>query len=189
MVDAVDRAVAKAAASAFGGEPRVHRHYDVDETNAVDILTCADRPSPGFVTYSTLGLRHFENVLDDADIRVELAGVCSIGASEFPNLLATAAFFVMKQHWLCGPGVVFPGILNYYALSRDLEHILWVEPFPWEQLGAVTLPDRSKVHWLLAIPIAESERQFLLAEGYYALEALFSSRDLPYFDLGRTPVV
>ena len=57
------RATARAAAAAFGGTPAVRRYHDRDETYSVDILESRDRPTPGFVSYSTLGLHSLLNIM------------------------------------------------------------------------------------------------------------------------------
>jgi hypothetical protein len=188
-VAATDKAVARTAASAFGGKPRVDRFYDDAEEHSIDLLSCTQRPNAGFASYSTVGLYRTPNTLDDTDVRVELAGVCSIEATEFPNVLATAAFGIVKEHWLCAPGVVFPALLSDCGLSETLQHVVWVPPFPWEELAAVSIDDNLEVHWLLAVPISDSERQFLIDRGYDVFEALFSEHEVPYFDLDRAPIV
>lgn len=182
------RHLAKAAAAAFGGTGRVHQFHDRDETHSIAILTCSGAPQEGFSTYSTIGLHEVPNMLDDNDVRVELAGVAGAGDAEFPNMLATAAFQVRKEGWLAAPGVVFPAMVGDYGLSETLEHLLWVPPFPWEELGGVVVSSELTVHWLLGIPIAESERRLLVEEGYPALERLFELRDVSYYDLRREPV-
>jgi hypothetical protein len=122
-------------------------------------------------------------------VRVEVAGVAHKHGSEFPNLLATAALFVIRNSWLCAPGVVFPSLLSEYHLSSTLEHVLWVPPFPWEQLGAVEIGPGTRVHWLLAVPISEAERQLLDERGFDAFEALFAELEVEYFDLERASIV
>ena len=105
--------------------------------------------------------------------------------AEFPNLLSTAAFYFIKDRWGCEPGAVFPSLVNEYKLSSTLEHLMWVEPFEWEQLGSVEVGDGQTVHWLLAIPISEAERRFLTDRGFDELEKLFIEREIDYFDLNR----
>jgi len=183
------RAVARAAAAAFGGKPEVHAHRDEDRSHSVDIVACRDRPSPGLVSYSTLTLHAVPNKIEDDDIRVELAGVAEEGVTDFPNLLATAAFYIIKNRWKAGPGIVFPSLLQEYSLSKTLEHLLWVEPFEWTQLGSVDVGGGLSVHWLLGVPISESERQYLLDNGYWKFEALMIEREVDYWDLNRRPVV
>jgi hypothetical protein len=178
-------AVARAAAAAFGGRPEVRRFYDKGDVNSIDILHCADRPMAGYKTYSSLGLYETPNMLDGSDVRAEIAGVAASGLTEFPNALATAAFYVQKNRWLCAPGVVFPGLISDYRLSSTLQHVLWVPPFPWEQLGSVTVRDDLTVHWLLAVPISEAERQLLLDRGFDEFEKLLVEQGVEYFDLER----
>ncbi len=167
----------------------MHRYYDEPETNAVDVLSCGDRPLPRYTCYSTVDMHRAPNPLESKEIRVELAGVAAADLSQFPNVLATAAFCVIKEGWLCAPGVVFPSLLTEYELSDELEHVLWVPPFPWEQLAEVTLTGGAKVHWLLAVPISESERRLLEDAGYDRLEREFAEREIDYFDLSRRAVI
>lgn len=181
--------VYRAALEAFGGEPKVDRRYDEDESHSVDVLRCADRPVDGLAVYSTLTLHAAPNHLEDKDIRVELMGVAPGDVEEYPNLLATAAFYVIKDGWLAAPGVVFPSLLETYDLSSTLQHLLWVEPFPYEELSTVEIADGPDVHWLLGIAVSEDERRFLIDRGYDALEQRFADVDLDYWDLERDSVV
>ncbi len=183
------RVVARAAAAAFGGQPRVDRFYDEDESHAIDILSCVDQPFEGLISYSTVGLHESPNVLDGTDIRVELAGVAPVGEESFANLLATAAFNVMKDGWLAAPGVVYPELVTEYELSSTLDHIMFTEPYVWEELGPVTVADGLEVHWLLVLPISESERQLLHDQGYDALDQALETGEANYADLNRPPVV
>lgn len=180
----------KAARAAFGGDEwNVRNYYDEPETTTVDILECPGRPTEGFSTYSTVGLYLETNLMDDKDIRVELAGVAPSSAERFTNMLAHASFNLIKDGWLCAPGVVFPSLVAEYDLSSTLEHVVWMPPSPWEELGSVTLaPDRD-VHWLLGIPISESERAFLHENGYDAVDDLFAEHGVPYYDIDREPLV
>jgi hypothetical protein len=53
----------------------------------------------------------------------------------------------------------------------------------------VDLGEGITAHWLLAIPISESEREFLVREGYDAFEALLADNDVEYWNLDRAPLV
>jgi hypothetical protein len=183
------RRAARTGATAFGGQPEVRRHHDQDESNAIDILTCIDRPGPDLSTYSTLGLHLVSNFLDGVDIRIEIAGVAESAASDFPNLVGTAAFYVMKDRWLGAPGVIFPGLLREYGLSTTLEHLVFVTPFPWSELESVELGEGITAHWLLAVPISESERSFLLDRGFDAFEDRMEAQDVEYWRLNRASMV
>lgn len=160
-VSSAARHLAKTAVAAFGGTPRVQRFYNQDESHSIDILICAEAPSEPFTTYSTLGVYEAPNMLDDNDVRVELAGVAPTTEADYPNMLATAASFVQQEHWLAAPGVTFPALVREYGLSDSLEHVLWVPPFPWDDLH----------------------------EGYPALEQLFEQHQVAYYDLQREPLV
>ena len=184
-------AVAAAALAAIGGKPVLERFLDETEVHSVDIGRFADRPTPGYTTFSTLNLHMEHNLLEGDDRRVEIAGVAASTATDFPGLLSTVAFFVKKDHWLCAPGVVFPGLIPEYrpGLSTTLEHVLFVEPFPWDSLSTVKISDDLSVHWLLAMPISEAERRFLLEHGYDKFQEMFEAHDVPYFDLERPSIL
>lgn len=183
------RAAARAAAAAFGCKPEtIYKYADVDESHHVDILSCKHRPSHGLVSYSTLGVHLVSNLIEGNDVRVELAGVAGESIKDFPNLLSTAAFFVIKDRWKCRPGVVYMDLLKMYRLSETLEHLLWVEPFEWESLSSVDAAGVT-IHWLLGVPISDSEDQYLRRNGFEKLERLFIDREIDYWDLNRQPVV
>ena len=183
------RAAARAAAAAFGCKPEtIYKYADVDESHHVDILSCRDRPSPELVSYSTLGVHLVSNVIEGNDVRIELAGVAGESVKDFPNLLSTAAFYVIKDRWKCRPGVVYMDLLKMYKLSETLEHLMWVEPFEWESLSSVDAAGVT-IHWLMAIPISDSEDQYLRRNGFEKLERLFMDREVDYWDLNRRPVV
>jgi hypothetical protein len=183
------RAVAKAAAAAIGGKPHVDAYYDEGEAHRVDILACADRPTEGVTTWSTVTLHEAENRLEERDIRVELCAVAPSPYEEVANLLATAAFGVIKDGWLAAPGVVFPDLVKRYDLSETLEHVLWTPPFYWPQLGSYAVSGDLKVQWLLAMPISESEREYLVENGLDAFEELLERNDVGPFDYVRDPIV
>jgi len=183
------RAAARAAAAAFGCEPEtIYKHADADEGHHVDILSCKDRPSPGLVSYSTLGVHLVPNLLHDEDFRVELAGIAEDSVGKFSNLLATAAFYVIKDRWHVSEGVVFEELVATYKLSKTLQHLMWVEPHEWEELAGVDVGGLI-INWMLAVPISESERLYLLDNGYNRLQELFIDREVEYWDLKRRPVV
>jgi antitoxin YqcF len=188
-VSPAQKAVARAAANAFGGIPIVQRYYDREESHWVDVLICRDRPVPGLSTYSTVTLHAALNDLDGKVVRVEFAGVAPNSLGSYPGMLATAAFNVLKDSWLAAPGVVFPSIVKDYDLSTTLDHIFWAPPIPWPQLGSFTIDEESTVQWLLAVPISESERRFVFDHGFDQTEALFAQHEIEYFDLERSPVV
>ena len=105
------------------------------------------------------------------------------------NMVATAAFCVMKDGWLAAPGVVFPNIVSEYMPSTTVPHVMWHEPLDFEGLSPLPVPGLDQqVHVLQAVPIAESEWQFLLAEGFFKFTERLEASGARHYDLLRKPV-
>jgi antitoxin YqcF len=182
-----DRAIAKAAAEAFGGRPRVTRFWDDNHVSSIDILRCEDRPQEGITTYSTVGLSGWPLFKGEKEYgcRLEIVGACRSSFEGFANALSTAAFCVINSRWFCCPGMIFPDVLTMYDSSPTLQHFLFVSPFLWE--GTLNTIDRGghTVAWLLAVPISEEERMFAEENGTERLERLFVDRQIDIFNLHR----
>lgn len=188
MVDSLDKAIASLLRENIGGVPRVHEYLDEDESHSVAIFSAPERPATDCTAYSTIGLCRAPNLLDGQQIAVELAMVSLSSRQDVPNVLASCAFLVQKDRWLCAPGVVFPEVFTAYGDGGHLQHVLWVPPFPWNSLAAVDVENRS-LHWLLGIPISEGERAYLEGNGFDAFEQLLAEQETPYFDLDRPTIV
>ena len=80
-------------------------------------------------------------------------------------------------------------MLSGYELSDTLRHILLSDPFAYEDLGSVELDGGPPVHWLQAVPISESERRFVLAQGFDALEERFAAAEMDYWNFDRSSLV
>jgi len=118
--------------------------------------------------------------------RAELVGACSTVAEAFPNLLATAAFFVVNSGYLAAPGVILPDVLAIYPyLSSTMEHLLLLPPFLWEGRLETLQGAEHPVAWLLASPISEAERLYTEEHGVSALEMVFERQQIDVFDLNR----
>lgn len=116
-ITASDRVAAKAIHDAIGGRPEVRRYRDDSETWYVDMASFADRPGEELTTYSTIGVHAYPNAVDGRDIPTELSIVAATSATSVPNMLVEAAFLIMKDKWICAPGVVFPNLVAEYAPS------------------------------------------------------------------------
>jgi hypothetical protein len=185
-----NKSLARYAVGAFGGVPKVTAHYDDDERLVVDILACKDQPVRGVTSYSTLGLSDHSLTLHDRVLPfgVELCGACDTKVKRFTNVLATAAFFVMKDGWVASPGAVFETMVSMYPrLSRTLKHVFFVPPFLWDNLRTVELPSK-KVTWLQVIPISDGESSYRSVHGAKALQELFVVRNIDVFDINRRSV-
>jgi hypothetical protein len=117
--------VSRHAGVVIGGDSNVHAFYDESEETVVAIVTCSGSPSPQLSTWSTASLHVVPNLLEGEDIRVELLLVAESKYEEAANVLATAAFTVMKDGWLAAPGVVFPGAVAEYCPRATTPHLMW----------------------------------------------------------------
>ena len=81
--------------------PKVLAFADDTNENSIDIYIGEDRPDIGLNTYSTIGLSKFPVDLvcsDGREIRVEYIGMCNSDFSEFPNIVASCAFNIIKDN-------------------------------------------------------------------------------------------
>lgn len=192
MPTKLDKEIAKHVSAPFGcrEKPKIWEHRDETDKYAVDVLSCADVPKKGYTSFSTVTLHHTPVDVRGNPVLTELAGVVETTVKEFENVLGTAAFYVIKDGWTAVPGAVLRDVVGDYGLSRTHIHLLLVPPFPWtEELNEFKASSGESIHWLLAMPISESERQFLEDKGFDELEDIFAEKEIPYFDLERDPAV
>ena len=74
------------------------------------------------------------------------------------NLLASAAFYVMKEGFRVHPGVVFGKLVANFYPKTELPHLFFTVPYQGDGLDVAELPGRT-IHPLLGIPISEAEAQ------------------------------
>lgn len=183
--------IARTALNAFGGKPTVTKYWDDNKHNSIDILTTIERPYEGVSSFSTIGLLDYSigYSVDETPLRLEIVGAIGSEYANFPNILATCAFFVINSKTTCSPGTIFRDVVSMYEPSSEMKHILLVPPFLWEEsLKTIDLPDK-KVAWLLAVPISENEYIYASEKGTDALEDLFEKEEIDIFDLERKSVI
>jgi hypothetical protein len=183
------RAVSDFLKSTLGGESQVRAYYDEAERHVVAVVESAGTPDPALSTYVTASLHAVSNTMNGRDIRVELLMVVPEAEDRAGNIVATAAFCVMKDGWLAAPGVVFPEAVREYVPDTTVPHLMWVEPFDFPDLSSITLdgvdPD---VHVLQAVPLTEPERVLLHGGGFETLAKRLESAEASHFDLHRESV-
>lgn len=176
-------AIARHLAAALGGRPAFRQHGAPETGRVEEILALTGTPDPRATTWATTGL-----AASAGGWRIELI---LAGASEdqgFDAALAALALTPGGAGELV-PGRVIPGALPQ-GLSPGLPHLMVVAPFLWDEPpGPLTLPSGPQVLFLQVIPIAESERAFLVREGEEALEDRFEAAEVDVFDLTRPPAV
>lgn len=190
MDENTSREVLEVLIDTIGTEPRIWRTMDADEKTSVMVASFDDQPERGWTAYSTFSLQDAPNVLNGHDIRVEVLGVAGPRFTWFKDLLGTIGFFVIKDHWVAAPGIVFPRLVSrYYDPQTRFPHVYFSQPQQWDELGEVTLDDGRAVHWLLAVPISDGEYAYLREHGDDAFETLLEEKQVDYFDLERDPAV
>lgn len=188
--------MARFAAGQFSpdGAGRFEEFTDRTQEHSVDVLVCPDAPARGLHTVSTVSLHRSPNVLgvgtaQESDVRVELVAVLGAGDVDLvTTLVVTAAFAMVKEPWPVSPGTVFPDVVGD-LFGGGAEHLVFTNPGSFPRLSRYPLAPGLDVHWLMAVPLHESEREFLLARGLDALEDRLAASEAEFHDVRRPPVV
>jgi antitoxin YqcF len=170
----------------WGAKPEVFRHWDEDKRNFVDVATCRNSPVEGVTAAGTLGLSDHELGLNG--VRVELIGAFPREFAHGANVLATCAFNAFKDSHPVRPGAIHPDVLSLYRSSPPLPHVLFVDPFLWDDGPHTLTIEGLALAWLMAVPISEGERRFAEEQGADALTSRFEDRKIDIFDLCRPAV-
>ncbi|WP_404811678.1 suppressor of fused domain protein [Capnocytophaga canimorsus] len=187
-------AYAQFLAKAIRINPRVFPYYDNDKINFIDILSIDDPLNMEISFYSTIGLSDFPNKIEMNDnsmlnIPVELLMCGYKKYDKIRNILATVSFYISKNKWTCQPGTVFENIVSDYYVSQ-MQHIMFVRPFLWEDKLSDLKFGEKKIHCLLCIPISEKELRFKEENGLTSLEKmLFQQKNIDIFDIERESVL
>ena len=128
------KAVSRVALDAIGGTPKSFNYFDEDESHKVGIARFVGAPADGLTTWSTLTLHMAPNVFHGTDIRVELLGIARQDDERTANVLATSAFYVMKNGWVASQGAVFRDLVRTYVEDTTTPHVLWSAPQYWTAL-------------------------------------------------------
>ncbi|MCR5738166.1 MAG: suppressor of fused domain protein [Eubacterium sp.] len=171
--------------------PKVISFADDSNEFKIDIYIGENKSDVGLSTYSTLGLSKYPiGVIDSEgkEIRVEFIGVCDSDFKEFPNIIASCAFDIIKNNYSCRPGMININAVEQYYDGLEMRHIYYTAPSYWENLQGIEL-DGHIVNWLFAIPISDSELEYLEKYGDQAFEELLEEKNTEVFDIYRDSVV
>lgn len=171
--------------------PKVLSYADESEEHHIDMYIGANRPDIGLTTYSTIGLSEYSIGLKNKagkEIRVEFIGMCDSDFLEFPNIIASCAFNIIKDNYSCAPGMVNPNVIDLYYDGLEMRHIYYTYPIYWDSLREKSVDDHI-VKWLLAIPISDNELEYLNKNGVEAFESLLEQNDTEVFDIYRKSTV
>src|SRR5690349_14013668 len=101
-----NRAIARHARDVFGGTARAFEYLHDTRPLAIAMVSAADQPHDGLTSYATVGLSDSPMLTRDGkefSARIELCGICHSEHPKFANVIASAAFFVMRHNRLCCP--------------------------------------------------------------------------------------
>jgi hypothetical protein len=186
------KAIANHVRNAFGGSCEVTEYSHDHLLIRVDILQCPNRPDPGVTSYSTIGLSDTPMMYEGEEypVRLEMVGASYTREDDvFARILSTAAFSVMRTHWLVAPGTVLPNVVREYLPSSQVPHLYFTAPFIWEdKLTTLDLP-KKPVAFLFAMPISEAEYQYRLEYGDEAFEKVLEKSNIDIYDLERPSTI
>lgn len=92
-----------------------------------------------------------------------------------------------KQNY--GPGAVISNVISMYYPTSDMKHMWMAYPFLWDDAPHTLTVQQKLVAWLQLIPISDKEYQYLLTNGYDALEELFEREQVEVLNLNRKSVL
>ncbi len=190
IVSEDDKKLAKFIDKIFAGKSKAFEYWDEKEKNSISILSSQD-PNDNLTSYSTIGFSNYINLnpTNGSDIRCEVLAINADANQYFPNILASLVFYILQRNVFCHPRLVIPNILNLYNFDSQMQHLLITNPFIWEdKLVNLQLKDK-KVHWLLAIPISESELVYAETKGVEELETLMEKSQIDISQLYRKSIL
>ena len=191
IISSDNKNIAKFLVSAFSGNPTIKKHWDKEEYSSVDILSCQDSPIKTVNSFGTVGLSDFPLIKNGEEYpaNIEILGACNEKYADFSNIIATAAFCIINSQWFCSPGIVFPDIVLMYYPGYEMKHLYFTYPFLWKGEFEPYKLDSKSVSWLMAIPVSDQEKDFVLDNGPERLEELFLENNIDVCELTRNSII
>jgi len=185
-----NKAIAQRIAKAFEGTPIVREYLHDNLPLKIAIASMVDKPDVDVTSYGTIGLSDTALKWGDGEFmtRIELCAAANSSISFFPNIVASAAFNIMRKKILCYPGSAMLNYVKEYYNDTQLPHLYFTSPFLWEDdLKSVELQTKT-VSWLLCFPISQNEYNYLNENGDEKFETLLESSEVDIFDINRSSV-
>lgn len=178
--------VARHAIGTFGAPPSVWRFTCADDELSIDIGGCADRPTPGVLCYTTIGLSDHEVFTGpEGAVHVELAAACASAWPLFPNILAAAAMFLIRRQAAVSPGDAARDMIAKFYPRATVSHLYFTRPFLWGERLQLLQGAAKSISWLLAVPVTSDELLHLKTQGDAGLAQLYQQRRIDMYSLGR----
>lgn len=189
-----EKLIARFLEARFEGRPRFFIHRDApDDEFYTAIAVMDDYPGTDLVTCATNGISNSPLYNSDGsiypDTRLELIATCRSGQEEnLREMLFFAGRTVVKQRWLCAPGVFLLDAVSRFGSFGDMSHLYFTTPFAQDGFETAVFGDR-RVSWLAAIPVSTAEMNFARQNSTEALEDLFVEKDVDWEHLYRRSAV
>ena len=187
-----DKHIERLLANAFGGPPTLQRISHVARKYETTVLSVSGHPEPELSSHATIGL--WRTPLTALKIpetqRLELVGIFETNKEGCREVLASAAFRIMRTKKYLSSGNVIQDCLHEWYPKASVPHLYFVDAIHWSfpQLKPAAMGPLT-IRFLQAIPIAESEYQFLQEHGSRALESKLLGSSAHIWDLKRQPAI
>jgi hypothetical protein len=166
------------------------RYVLADRTRKFEIgmIAAPGKPEAELTSLVTVGLS--QTVLTGTAQRLELAGIFPTDKEGCREVLAAAAFKVMRTHQAIQPGTVQLNCLHDWYPKANVPHLYFVEAEHWNfpQLQPIDMGSFT-VKFLQALPITEAEKELVEQQGGMGLESLLLGAAANLWDLRRASVV
>ena len=187
-----DKQITRKVALAFGGQTTTERHLDSTRKLEISILCASNCPIPGVNSYATIGLwrTSLEHAPDALPVRLELVAAFPANKDGFREVLAAAAFRIIRTRKAAAPGHAFPDYVHEWYPKATVPHLFFSVPSSWEEdaLNEMRMGNL-EVQFLQILPISQAEYDFLLEHGEDALELKFIDGTVDFYDLKRNSVI
>ena len=184
-----NKKIAKYELSFIGGEAKVNRYYNQDESKFIDIFISKNGYFSTGITCATIGLNSLNIGLvnDGKEIKIELIALGMSDEFKIENIIATCAFEII-DFGTCYYGMIIPDVVTYYVKNTEMKHILLLSPIFWDKYIALE-GDNEIVSWLLLIPISNGEAQYIQEQGVDAFDRLLEEKEVNIADYKRKSIV
>jgi hypothetical protein len=187
-----DKKIAKKVFSAFGGErPTVRNYFNDSRDISVDIISVAGTPDVDISSYGTIGLSDYPMFWDGKEFptRLELCGAALSSFSVFPNIIAEAAFTIIRSREVWRPGSFIRDLVVNYEPNFGLRSLYITSPFFWDRDLHELILSNKVVNWLMCFPISAAELGYLEKYGIDQFESMLEEAGADVFDTSRDSCV
>ena len=184
----LQRAVAIYSQDVFGEKAEIYTYAREDFPERSMIMKTPDCPLDGSTTSSSIGLSSHSQPNFGKSVNIEIVGACSSSNVDYGNIMSSCVFECLMNKRQITYGAYFDNVIDQYRPNSNMKHITFVAPFYWDNILTHKSLGGIDIYWLYALPIADSERDFLRRNGIDRLERELQNQDADIMDLDRLPI-